>query len=117
MEYIPDDTGKNAGESTLSFDSFDGGGPDFTVRLSDESLVTYQYKTRYASSDHGEMTGAGYSVIFTFSGLKKGETEMVIEERSPIADNLDHHYKLCVDAKLNVVIEEGDVTEPGAEDE
>ena len=50
MEYIPDDKA----EATLSFDSFDGGGPEFTVRLSDESLVAYQYKTRYASSGHND---------------------------------------------------------------
>ena len=101
----------------IAFDSFDGGGPDFTVRLSDESIVTYKSKIKYASADHGEMTGAGYSVIFTFSGLKEGETEMVIEERSPIAENLDHHYKLHVDPELNVVMEEGKVTEPGTQDE
>ena len=62
------------------------------------------------------MTGAGYSVIFTFSGVHEGESEMVIEERSPIADNLDHHYKVYVDPDLNVTIEEGDVTEPYAAD-
>lgn len=37
--------------------------------------------------------------------------EMVIEERSPIADNLDHHYTVKVDAKLNVDIAEVAVTE------
>ena len=30
---------------------------------------------------------------------------MVVEERSPIADNLDHKYRVTVDDELNVQIE------------
>ncbi|MCR4585550.1 MAG: hypothetical protein K5686_07460 [Lachnospiraceae bacterium] len=51
------------------------------------------------------MNGAGYQVIITFKGIKPGETTALIEERSPIADNLDHRYRLIVDDELNVVLE------------
>ncbi|MBO6147755.1 MAG: hypothetical protein J6O55_00260 [Lachnospiraceae bacterium] len=52
------------------------------------------------------MTGAGFDKIITFTGIKQGETTVVVEERSPIADNLDHKYRVTVDDKLNVQIEQ-----------
>ncbi|MCR4788148.1 MAG: protease inhibitor I42 family protein [Lachnospiraceae bacterium] len=104
----PDESNNNAGEKTasLSFESFDGGGPEFDVAVADESIVSYDSKTRYYSDDHEELCGAGYDKIFTFTGIKPGETTVLIEERSPIADNLDHTYKVTVDDELNVQIEQ-----------
>ena len=107
-DIVTDDTSSNAGGKTasLSFESFDGGGPEFNVVISDESIVSYESKSNYRDSDHSEMDGAGYDVIITFAGLKPGETAVVIEERSPIADNLDHKYRVTVDDELNVQIEQ-----------
>ncbi|MBR1876963.1 MAG: rhodanese-like domain-containing protein [Lachnospiraceae bacterium] len=93
-------------KASLSFESFDGGGPDFNVVIVDEGIVSYETEVKYHNSDHGEMTGSGFDKIITFTGIKPGETMLVVEERSPIADNLDHTYRITVDDELNVQIEQ-----------
>ena len=97
----PDVKGQTA---ELQFESFDGGGPDFTVVPDDPALVSWEERHAYAKPDHELMTGAGYTVSFTFTGLKPGETRLTVQERSPIAENLDHYYTLTVDAALNVTL-------------
>ena len=104
QDEASDDSGTE--KAKLSFESFDGGGPEFNVSVSDESIVSYETEVKYHSSDHGEMTGSGFDKIITFTGIKPGETTVVIEERSPIADNLDHKYRVTVDDELNVQIEQ-----------
>lgn len=107
-DIVTDDTDNNLDgkAATLTFESFDGGGPEFNVVIADESIVSYDSTVKYDKPDHEEMHGAGYNVIITFTGLKPGETTVVIEERSPIADNLDHKYRITVDEELNVQIEQ-----------
>jgi len=97
--------------TTLRFESFDGGGPRFDVIIEDESIVSYSAVRKYASEDHEMMTGAGYDEVFTFTGIKPGETNMRIEARSPIADNFDANYKVVVSEDLSVKIEELSVSE------
>jgi len=97
--------------ATLSFESFDGGGSGFDVIIEDESIVSYSAVRKYASEDHEMMTGAGYDEVFTFTGIKPGETDMRIEVRSPIADNFDANYKVVVSEDLSVKIEEISVSE------
>ena len=95
-----------AGEAILTFDSFDGGGPEFNVIVDDEDIVTYRQDIRYKDSGHAEIV---------FTGVKPGETSVLIEERSPIADNLDRCYKISVSDELNVSVEEAsvrDINEP-----
>lgn len=106
-EIIMEEASDNFGgvKAKLSFESFDGGGPDFNVLIADEGIVSYETEVKYHSSDHGEMTGSGFDKIITFTGIKPGETTVVVEERSPIADNLDHKYGVTVDDELNVKIE------------
>lgn len=104
MEYEPEGT-------TLSFPSFDGGGATFEAILGDAGVVSCEKRTDYQNADHENVTGAGYRVIFTFTGLREGETDLLIEERSPIAGNYSRKYKITVDAALNVTLEEGPVTE------
>ena len=95
----------------LVFSSFDGGGPEFKVVL-DSDIVTYESKRVYDKADHEEMTGAGYNVVYTFTGVRTGETKMKIEERSPIAGDYDHFYTVKVDDELNVSIEEQQESRP-----
>ena len=104
------------GIAELVFDSFDGGGPEFTVNIEDESIVSYTSSRRYPNAEHDYMTGAGYTVVFKFTGVRSGETEMVIAERSPIADNLDHKYLIQVDEALTVSITEVADNDDPAED-
>ncbi len=101
--------------ASLSFESFDGGGPEFNVVIADESIVSYVSKLKYRDPDHEKMHGSGYEEIITFTGMKPGGTTMIIEERSPIADNLDHKYRVTVDDELNVQIEQLSVKEINVE--
>lgn len=97
----------------LIFDSFDGGGPDYSIVLKDPSIVSYKSERKYGSKDHDEIDGAAYSVVFTFTGLKAGETEMTVEERSPIAGNADHLYSIKVDDEMKVTIDAIETRELG----
>ena len=106
-EIVTEEASYNSGgeKAKLSFESFDGGGPDINVLIADEGIVSYETEVKYHSSDHGEMTGSGFDKIITFTGIKPGETTVIVEERSPIADNLDHKCRVTVDDELNVKIE------------
>ena len=92
--------------ATLSFESFDGGGPTYHLVFDDSELVSCTSKRKYAKADHEEMTGAGYTVTYRFTGKKAGTTNLTVEERSPIGDNVDWHYKVVVDENLHVEIYE-----------
>ena len=107
-DIVTDDADSSTGgmSASLRFESFDGGGPEFNVVVSDESIVSYDSEVKYRDPDHEEMHGAGYDVVINFSGKKPGETTVLIEERSPIANNLDHRYRITVDDELNVRTEQ-----------
>ena len=107
-EIVTEEASDNTGgeKAKLSFESFDGGGPDFNVVITNEGIVSYETEVKYHSSDHGEMDGSGFDKIITFTGIKPGETTVVVEKRSPIADNLDHKYRVTVDEELNVQIDQ-----------
>ena len=93
-------------KATLTFHSFDGGGPHYSVVL-DSDIVSCQKEKRYNKPDHKRLKGAGYDVVFTFTGLKAGETVVTVQKRSPVKEKLneDRLYKLKVDNGLNVKIE------------
>ena len=101
----------------LSFDSFCGGGPEFTVYIDDESIVSYRREVRSSESDDSGESVDGYTVIYSFTGLKPGETEMLIEERSRAAENRDRKYIIRVDQDLNVYIEETSIVDVSKEEE
>ena len=91
--------------TTLVFDSFDGGGPEYEISLDDPEIVSYTMKKKYYSDEHEQLTGAGYDVIFTFTGIKPGNTVMTVSAFSPIAPEPDRVYSVVVDEELNVKIE------------
>lgn len=105
-ETTAESTEVTGNDATLSFESFDGGGPEFNVIIEDESIVSYSAVRKYAKEDHDMMTGAGYDEVFTFTGKKPGETYMLIEARSPIAENFDIKYRVVVSEDLRVKTEE-----------
>lgn len=102
---------KQTGTAQLSFHSFDGGGPSFSAELEDPDLVSVKKSVRYAKKNHAELDGAGYDVIFTFTGLKPGRTSLTVAERSPIAGNLDHLYEVTVAEDLKVTLTKLTVTD------
>lgn len=92
-------------KATLSFDSFDGGGPSFSATAEDPSILSWTQNKKYWDRNHEQLNGAGFSVIFTFTGIKPGGTTLLIEERSPIAGNYDHIYAVTVAEDLSVTLE------------
>ena len=115
-EIVTEDAPQNSAPSaknevSVSFDSFDGGGPEFSIRIEDPDIVSCVRTKKYDREDHDEMTGAGFKITFTFTGLKAGETTATISARSPIADNYDAVYAVRVDDALNISLEEVEDTE------
>ena len=98
-----DDMAAAGANAYLTFDSFDGGGPEYTVVLNTD-IVAYEHKGQYKDPNHEEMDGASYNVTFIFKGLKSGEGTLTVKERSPIAGNVDRTYSVRVDEALNVMI-------------
>ena len=105
-------------KAILTFSSFDGGGPEYSIELGSD-IVSYKRSIKYAKANHEKLNGAGYTITYTFTGLTPGETEMTVEERSPISSNRDHRYSVKVDNDLRVAIELLEVTErlPGESEE
>lgn len=97
--------------ASLRFDSFDGGGPEFSVEIADPELVSCVCSRSYVSADHEDVDGAGYTVTFTFTGLRPGQTTATVQARSPIAENFDAVYAVTVDDRLNVALEQTDYSE------
>lgn len=98
------DTPSGAVPAVLSFDSFDGGGPEYSVTVGDKTVVSYTSERRYAKDDHEELDGAGYDVIFTFTGLKAGSTDVTVSMTSPIMGSETYRYRADVDDSLNVTL-------------
>ncbi len=90
--------------AALSFHSFDGGGPEYNIVL-DSDIVSYEVKTEYADANHEELDGAGFTVTYTFTGIRPGEAFMTVEERSPIGGYADRKYAVKVDGDLNASVE------------
>jgi len=110
-EVVTEETPAAPRTASLRFDSFDGGGPEFSVEIADPELVECAGSRSYASADHEEENGAGYTVTFTFTGVKPGQTTAVIRARSPIAENFDAVYAVTVDETLNVTLEQTEYNE------
>ncbi len=86
----------------LEFYSFDGGGPDFEA-LPDAPIISLKKVKSYHNPDHDRLLGAGFSVIFTITGLKPGETGLTVHQRAPILGlNKDLTYAVRVDDDLDV---------------
>lgn len=98
--------------AVLNFDSFDGGGPEYTAEIADPDVLACEYDIFYPKADHDRMPGSGYTVTFTFRGLKSGETDVTVSARSPIAENYDAIYRAAVDEGLNVTLRKVAVIDP-----
>lgn len=98
-------------EQVLSFNSFDGGGPEFSVEIEDPSIITYTSEHIYAKEDHEELCGAGYDVIFTFKGSKPGSTVITVFSSSPIIEPEAYTYVATVDENLKINLESRETQE------
>ena len=92
------------GTAVLTFSSFDGGGPEFSIEIDDPELVSYVCRKKYDHDDHEMMTGSSYNEIYTFTGLKSGTTQMTVSAYSPLMESMDSQYTIIVDENLHVTI-------------
>lgn len=91
--------------TSLSFHSFDGGDPEYSVSIENPDILSYRCRNQYAKANHGEINGAGYDVIFTFTGLKEGKTAVTVTCSSRIAENEETVYYATVDKDLSVTLD------------
>ena len=106
MMYIPPTEPNFEKSPTLSFHSFDGGGPEYNVEIEDKDILACSSERRYAKADHEELEGAGFDIIFTFTGLKPGETVVTVSGGSAIVPDEEYIYNVIVDDALNVALTE-----------
>ena len=106
----PDVTAQTDGDAlcTLSFHSFDGGGPSYDVSIGDESVVSCTSERQYNDPDHDQIDGAAYNVILSFKGLKTGSTTVTVVSNSPIMESETWVYTAVVDETLRVTLTEQD---------
>ena len=108
-----DATGK---ELVLSFDSFDGGGPEYTVTIEDETVATYKKAKVYRDENHDEMNGAAFDIKVTVTALVPGETLMTVVGSSPITGEEIYYYKIQVDANLAITVTSVDAPDGNPDD-
>ena len=98
---LPGGNGKTA---SLTFSSFDGGGPEYACALSDPDLAAVESRRTYKKANHEELEGAGYTVTFVFTGKKAGETVLTVSSVSPLEGRTETRYALAVDGDLTVTL-------------
>lgn len=116
VEDDPSTTGASAAPATdaprtdagavLRFHSFDGGGPDYTAVIDDESILRCERRVEYNDPNHAQLDGAGFDVYFDFFGCKAGQTRVTVQERSPLTGNYDTVYQAVVNDALHVELQE-----------
>ncbi len=98
------DVTKQGIPAVISFSSFDGGGPEFTVEVEDAEMVSVVLQKDYGTNRDEVIDGAAFEEIITFTGQKAGETTATVQARSPIAGNFDTVYRVTVDKDGNVTL-------------
>ncbi len=89
-------------QAVLSYHSFDGGGPRYTVKIENEQIVACEQANRYSGKKDPTASGTPYTVEVVFTGLQAGNTTARIEARSPTGIRYDEIYEITVDADLKV---------------
>ena len=97
---------KTDGEpATLEFDSFDGGGPEYSAEIEDGSIAEISREKKYDKPDHDELDGAGYKVIYTITGKKPGKTRLTVSCTMRGDKEGDRVYEVTVAKNNKVTVE------------
>lgn len=92
-------------KTALSFHSFDGDGPEYSVEIGDASVLSCQAERHYAKANHEELNGAGYDVVFAFGRLKEGKTTVTVTCTLHGTEEDKTVYDATVDGGLKVTLE------------
>ena len=93
----------NNSSAVLRFSSFSGGGYEYSVKVDDPSVVSFN--TQYEFEEHAEeLDGASYDFVVSFTGLKPGTTTVMVYGHSPIMENENSIYTVLVDEALQVAL-------------
>ncbi len=88
----------------LQFSSYSGGGPEYSIELKNPGLVSVLKERVYHKSNHDNLNGAGYTDVYTLSGLTPGSTILTVTETFKSEVTLTE-YLVTVNDKLDVTIE------------
>lgn len=103
----PVETGAESGSkgepAVLSFSSFSGGGPSYSVSVADPDILSCSSETVFDESTYG-MPGAGYQEVYTFSGLRPGTTTVTVTASFMDESLSQTVYTAVVDESLNVAL-------------
>ncbi len=88
----------------LTFSSFRGGGPVYSLIIGDPSIVSCSKSTSHGILNRNAK-GTGYDVTFKLKGLRPGKTEAKVSFRSPCAGNGDIFYLVSVEEDLTTFAE------------
>lgn len=102
-DVVTDEPADAPEPATLVLSSFSGGGPEYDVTVADPALVSVSSSREYPQGAE-DLDGASYDVIYSFTGLRPGETTVTLTARSPIAENYDAEYRLTVGEDLTVTL-------------
>lgn len=95
---------KSGTAGIIILDSFDGGGPEYTVTIKDPGILSCSMTFDYGELPEEPIDGATYQVVCTFTGLKTGRTDVTISAFSPIEDPYEMVYDAVVDENMNVTL-------------
>ena len=70
---------KAAQQAEISLSSFGGSGSSFSLKL-DSDIVSYERMKKYDQPGGEKLKGGGYDSVYSFKGLKPGETTFIVEE-------------------------------------
>lgn len=90
--------------ATLEFDSFDGGGPEYTAEIEDKNIAEFSKEKKYDKPDHDETDGAGYKVIYTISGKTPGKTRLTVSCTMQGSKEGDSVYEVTVSGDNKVTV-------------
>ena len=86
---------------TLSFHSFDGGGPEYSFENEKTGIFTWFSERVYNNPNHEQLCGSGFDVRYSIYPLRAGEATAVIKGSSPICREPDRRLFVSVGEDLS----------------
>ncbi|MBQ6595574.1 MAG: hypothetical protein IJH78_07965 [Clostridia bacterium] len=106
--YMRSFAAKRSEDFTLSFSSFEGGGPEYSIEVEEPIHVDWTVAKSYGEKEEPLPPGSSYNVLYTFRGRAAGTTKVTVHASSPIAGDEDMVFTLSVDPDCNVTLQSED---------